>query len=84
MGYDIAGLFLLAFRTASVRTLLLSAGLVIAALSLNTGYRGWQEVDQLQAAQPALAAGRPIDVDARAAIAAGRELTRDRRRTRRA
>ena len=71
--YGIAGLFLLAFRTASVRALLVTAGLVIAALSLNTAYRSWQEVDQLQQARPALAAvaaGRPVDADARAAIAA--------------
>ena len=80
--YGIAGLFLLAFRAASVRTLLASAGLIIAALSLNATYRSWQEVDQLQQARPALAAlaaGRPIDADARAAIAAAaaeREVVR--------
>ena len=71
--YGLAGLFLLAFRTASVRALLVTAGLVIAALTFNTTYRSWQEVDQLQQARPALAAlaaGRPVDAAGHAAIVA--------------
>ena len=71
--YGIAGLFLLAFRRSSPRALLVSAGLVITALTLNTAYRSWQEVDQLHRAAPAaavLAAGGTIDADDRAAIAA--------------
>ena len=71
--YGVAGLFLLAFRTARPRTLLIAAAVIIAGLSANTAYRSWQEVDQLHAAAPAaaaLAAGRPIDADARAAIEA--------------
>lgn len=71
--YGVAGLFLLAFRSARPRTLLVAAALIIAGLSANTAYRSWQEVDQLHQAGPAaaaLAAGRPIDADGRAAIAA--------------
>ena len=71
--YGIAGLFLLAFRTARVRTLLVAAAVLIAGLAANTAYRSWQEVDQLHQAAPAaaaLAAGQPITAEARAAIAA--------------
>lgn len=71
--YGVAGLFLLSFRTARPRTLLIAAAVIIAGLSVNTAYRSWQEVDQLHAAAPAaaaLAAGRPVDADGRAAIEA--------------
>ena len=71
--YGIAGLFLLAFRTARVRTLLVAAAVLIAGLTANTAYRSWQEVDQLHqapAAVAALAAGRPITAEGREAIAA--------------
>jgi uncharacterized protein len=74
--YGVAGLFLLSLRTARVRTLLIVAGLLIAALTVNTTYRGWQEGDQLHAAPAAaaaLAAGRPVDAEGRAAIAAAAE-----------
>lgn len=71
--YGVAGLFLLALRTARPRTLLVAAAVLIAGLSANTAYRSWQEVDQLHqapAAAAALAAGRAITADQREAIAA--------------
>ena len=71
--YGVAGLFLLAFRTARPRLLLLAAAIVIAGLTANTAYRSWQEVDQLHAAPAAataLAQGKPITADQRDAIAA--------------
>jgi len=74
--YGVAGLFLLAFRSARTRTLLIAAAVLIAALSGNIAFRSWQQVDQLHQAYPAIAAqavDRPIDADQRAAIAAERD-----------
>ena len=71
--YGIAGLFLLAFREARPRTLLIAAAVIIAGLTANTAYRSWQEVDQLHqapAAMVAVAEHRPITADQRDAIAA--------------
>jgi uncharacterized protein len=68
--YGVSGLFLLAFRTARPRTLLTAAALLIAGLSANSGYRTWQQVDQLQQAGPVIR-GQPL-TDAQAAVARSR------------
>lgn len=71
--YGIAGLFLLVFREARPRALLIAAAVIIAGLTANTAYRSWQEVDQLHQAPTAFAAraaGEPVTADQREAMAA--------------
>ncbi len=71
--YGISGLFLLAFRTAPPRTLLIAAALLIAGLAANTAFWTHQQVVQLERGQAAIADvrhGLPVDADDRAAIAA--------------
>ncbi len=74
--YGISGLFLLAFRSARPRALLLAAALLIGALGANGAFWTHQQVTQLErgtAAAARAAAGQPIGGDDRAAIAAERE-----------
>ena len=73
--YGVSGLFLLAFRTARPRTLLLAAALLIGGLSLNAAHWTGQEVQQLRegrAAARAAASGGTITPDQRTALAAER------------
>lgn len=63
--YGVTGLFLLAFRTARPRTLLIAAGLLIAGLSANNVYWTHEQAVQLHQGAAALAdrntAGRSAD-----------------------
>ena len=74
--YGISGLFLLAFRTAPPRTLLIAAALLTAALAANTAFWTHQQVVQLEQGQAAAARaqrGLPITADDRIAIEAEHE-----------
>lgn len=73
--YGVTALFLLPFRTARRRTLLLAAAVLIAGLSANTIYRSHAEVVQLQQGSAALAAqaqGARLDPEAAEAARAER------------
>ena len=54
--YGVSGLFLLAFRTARTRTLVIAAGLLLAALSANTAYWTREQVAQLRVGDAAITA----------------------------
>jgi uncharacterized protein len=73
--YGVTGLFLLAFRTARPRTLLIAAGLLIAGLSANNAYWTHEEVVQLQQGSTLLAhgTGAPLSDDEAAAVRAERQ-----------
>ncbi|MCP3734706.1 DUF418 domain-containing protein [Sphingomonas sp. RP10(2022)] len=74
--YGISGLFLLAFRSARPRTLLVAAALLIAGLGANSAFWTHEQVVQLERGQAATAraqAGGRLDADDRAAIAAERQ-----------
>ncbi|WP_374945022.1 DUF418 domain-containing protein [Sphingomonas sp.] len=71
--YGVSGLFLLAVRTANVRTLVIAAGLLIAGLSANTAYWTHQQVDQYHDGTAAIAlrdAGSPLTAERRDAATA--------------
>ncbi len=71
--YGISGLFLLAFRSARPRTLLIVAALLTVALAANTAFWTHQQVVQLEKGQAAagrVQRGLPVTVDDRSAIAA--------------
>ncbi len=73
--YGISGLFLLAFRSARPRTLLIAAALLTAGLAANGAFWTHQQVVQLEqgdAAATRLQAGQPVTSDDRDAIAAER------------
>ena len=73
--YGISGLFLLAFRTARPRTLLLVAALLTAGLAANAALWTHQQVAQLERGEAAavrVAQGLPVDAEDRAAIEAER------------
>lgn len=74
--YGISGLFLLAFRAARPRALLIAAALLTAALAANTAFWTHQQVAQLERGQAAVARaerGLSIVADDRTAIEAERE-----------
>jgi uncharacterized protein len=74
--YGISGLFLLAFRTARPRTLLLAAALLTAGLAANAAVWTHQQVAQLEQGQAAgmrAARGLAVSSDDRAAIQAERD-----------
>lgn len=68
--YGVSGLFLLAFRTAKVRTLVIVAAVMIAGLSADTAYWTHQKVDQYQAGAAAMAQTAPLTAEQRAAVEA--------------
>lgn len=73
--YGISGLFLLAFRSARPRTLLIAAALLTTALAANTAFWTHQQVVQLEqgrAAAMRVRQGLPVSADDRSAIAAER------------
>lgn len=55
--YGVSGLFLLAFRTARPRTLLIAAAMLIAGLAANTAHWTTQSVEQYHQGAAVLAAG---------------------------
>jgi uncharacterized protein len=74
--YGISGLFLLAFRSARPRTLLIAAAVLTAGLAANAAFWTHQQVVQLEQGEAAAARARlglPITADDRAAIAAERD-----------
>ena len=74
--YGISGLFLLAFRSARPRTLLMAAALLIAGLGANGAFWTHQQVVQLeqgQAASVRAAAGQPLTAEDRIAMQAERD-----------
>lgn len=74
--YGISGLFLLAFRSARPRALLLAAALLIAGLGANGAFWTHQQVMQLEqgsAAAARLRAGQSLTADDRAALKAERD-----------
>lgn len=73
--YGVTGLFLLAFRTARPRTLLIAAALLIAGLSANNAYWTHEEVVQLQQGSALLAhgPGARLSDDQTAAVRAERQ-----------
>lgn len=68
--YGVSGLFLLAFRTARPRTLLIAAAVLIAGLSADTAHWTWQQVDQYHQGTTAIVAGGARTPEQRAAIKA--------------
>jgi uncharacterized protein len=73
--YGVTGLFLLAFRTARPRTLLIAAALIIAGISANNAYWTHEQVVQLHQGAAWLDAGAatPLSDDQAAAVRAERQ-----------
>ncbi len=71
--YGVSGLFLLAFRTAKPRTLLIAAAMLIAGLSADTAHWTSEKVVQYQQGHAAIAlrnAGAPLSVEQQEAVGA--------------
>lgn len=68
--YGVSGLFLLAFRTARTRTLLIAAALLIAGLAADTAHWTYEKVDQYHQGVAAITAGAAPTPEQQAAIRA--------------
>lgn len=70
--YGVSGLFLLAFRTARTRTLVVAAALLIAGLTADTAHWTWQKVDQYHEGVAAMTTHAPGHAEAVRAVEAQR------------